>query len=526
MRGIRLKSSVAKGSPSAEPLSLSRTKTKWDAMFVQSKNTRNKVKSELESHKFNYIRSKHCQNLMTVQLQKRSNSSLLKESQSHKYSTAMNVHKWVVKKTSHNSVRLHAKVRKNAKTSSPLKELNEHKNCYTPFDCRWQLREVKTAMSRTAYNRHSHKYSAHELLKQIKLNTTELFLKDLMDINSAFPSRTAPANKQTTPQLTLYSEYQGKRLYRKRHSRVACTQGSAIVAKPQYAELLRKHYGFDLERDGNAVKELLRAELDSFVLTVLKKEVQAYRKEDTGTLNKEELRLIKQQILDHAAISMNCMKQILTKISFFETIEQLQIDLLRISYYKSFAKGEAIAEIENVYIILNGEVAVYSNSKIVRKLHNGELFDVRLAECEQGTLKLVARCGTSLLIIAREELEEVIYKYEENELYSRLYAVKSCSLFAEVPLSDLFVFALKLKTVIKKFGEIVVKKGDIQTKCYIIAAGTCKSYIEHPIESKATSKSYLNEIHVVNTSHYFPYSFTRRNSSIHQTKYTREQVSL
>ena len=145
----------------------------------------------------------------------------------------------------------------------------------------------------------------------------------------------------------------------------------------------------------------------------------------------------------------------------------------------------------NIYIILNGEVIINSDKSFIKKLHNGEIFNKELIDGDEGELNLITRIDTNLLVISKEAFDEIIYKEEKNKFYNKLYAIKSCSLFSKVPIADLFVFTLKLKSVAKKFGDVLIKRGTVQNKCYVIASGACKSYIEFHKELNNINKTFM-----------------------------------
>ena len=52
--------------------------------------------------------------------------------------------------------------------------------------------------------------------------------------------------------------------------------------------------------------------------------------------------------------------------------------------------------------------------------------------------------------------------------------MKSCKLFSDIQMIDLIPLALKTPIIVKKYNEVIINQGEVQTKCYIIISGLCK----------------------------------------------------
>eukprot|EP00826_Nyctotherus_ovalis_P051968 TRINITY_DN6532_c0_g1_i3.p1 TRINITY_DN6532_c0_g1~~TRINITY_DN6532_c0_g1_i3.p1 ORF type:complete len:145 (+),score=26.94 TRINITY_DN6532_c0_g1_i3:106-540(+) len=75
-----------------------------------------------------------------------------------------------------------------------------------------------------------------------------------------------------------------------------------------------------------------------------------------------------------------------------------------------------------------------------------------------------------------------------GEFYMKLYTIKTCRIFSDIPLPQLLTLALSLKLVNKQYNEVIIRQGKVPKKCYVVAEGLCKLAIDC-IETMPSSPS-------------------------------------
>ena len=171
---------------------------------------------------------------------------------------------------------------------------------------------------------------------------------------------------------------------------------------------------------------------------------------------------------------------------------------------KVVIEAESIADI---YVVLRGSVEAYMRNKDTRtlaQLSDGDVFGEELfIESEYNpsgysrhsyvTMGLKVTENADLLIIPRASFEEAIYEAMRNELFHKLYFIRMCPLFGDIPTEGLINFASKLPMTLKRYCEVILKQGEVPKKCYIVANGICQSIFECIVTGSAQPSKYVRK---------------------------------
>ncbi len=293
---------------------------------------------------------------------------------------------------------------------------------------------------------------------------------------------------------------------------VLANTGKMSPQDSKYLQLLEKQYGLRPETIARQVDHTLSRCLYGNMYTALKKEVVLKDEDKLTILSSDELAVVREQLASSASptfsreADMDYVEQLLRKIKFFEGLSRTQrIRVLRQATFRSFRKDEILVEgqtIQDIYIVLHGSVIVFSNTRdFTKRLMDGELFGEELfVESEfnpTGVTKysyskftMKAREDADVLVLPRQDFANIVYKDMKDELYHKLYTLKSCALFAYVPVIELVPFAAKLKFEMKHYCEIIVRQSQSPPCCCIVASGVCKVLFELITKGSLTPSKY------------------------------------
>jgi len=282
-----------------------------------------------------------------------------------------------------------------------------------------------------------------------------------------------------------------------------------------YLKLLEKMRDFDTDVIFPEVDHTLYLYLNENMYKVLKKEMLMKQSEEIKiiSLKNKELNLIKEQYemkKNGEKMDVDNIEYLLRNIRFCESLRKEQrYKMLESAEYKIYEKDEEIVECVNIndlYIVLHGIVNVYSNGKeLIKILEEGHIFAEELYlesnynptgyskySCKTILLK-TAKKPAEILIIPRETFSDLIYKEMKEELFHKLYTLKKCPLFEEIPIVELINFASNLQLNHKHYCEIIIRQGEVPQKCYIIASGACKSLYENIVKGSSEPSEYARK---------------------------------
>ena len=462
-------------------------KCNWSKMFKKNYLIESRVEPNLDKSKFNYVLNKG----ITLERMGARNKSNISTVANNSRGSVMSPYKWSDTKKHFDTINI-MKIKRNNSRKVMRTEGDTVSNKTIYFDKAYNdIFSVERTSHDKIYNKHKHKKSLSKLVKiaKEKSDFMENISKTINFIEPSYKkysnSSLAKKNSRLTQETSLLADYINTRNETvftpiKKHS-------SKNYIEDNKLELLKTQFNLDPNTDGKTITKLLRSELDDYIIGRLKTEIDVYRKSDIKMLEGSELEDFKAKFRAKKPYSKKYIRELLIKISFFETLKfTQQLEIIEGSEYKQFNKGDIIItsnNIQDIYFIIEGKVIANANRKLIQKIHQGQFFFRKLIVNSEvfknDVFTLVAKYNTKLMIIPITLFNEIIYKDEEQLYYEKLYAVKSSSIFNNIPISELLVFVLKLKIIEKKFSEIIIKQGEIQKNCYIVCSGICRLYIEY-----------------------------------------------
>ena len=257
--------------------------------------------------------------------------------------------------------------------------------------------------------------------------------------------------------------------------------------KNDYLKLLEEKYGYRKDNEGVVVDEELRNSMEDVIKEITEQEINAQTNAVILTLSKADINTIK------AREHFKNIEQILSKVSFFATLKgKERIEIIKKGYLKHYTSDDTINHDEQIFVILKGKADVLINNEIIKILNVGDLFTkeyyTTYNNSTTDSINIQSRATTYAFIINRAKFIEIIHTKLKKEFYLKLYTIKSCSIFADIPLSQLLTFSLNLKFTKKQYNEVIIKQGKIPMKCYIVAKGLCRLVVDS-VETMASNPS-------------------------------------
>eukprot|EP01022_Parablepharisma_sp_SALTPOND_P014143 TRINITY_DN1903_c0_g2_i1.p1 TRINITY_DN1903_c0_g2~~TRINITY_DN1903_c0_g2_i1.p1 ORF type:complete len:674 (-),score=41.81 TRINITY_DN1903_c0_g2_i1:3296-5317(-) len=514
-------------------------KTQWQQMFKRNsrfvKTTQNiskaRLNESLESRKFNYSMSSDKHTFLLDRPYHHHKCSSLNQSavfSEEPYRQTMKSYKWLAPKRPLSPARKKPRpvtVSHIVSTNSPmgfrrLRTQSQKIECKPqtafPQERKGKLVDIKVGLGKSKARSHYSKLSEDlrrhgfnssmpisEVLKTIAMKTNISTGMGSLNNSIDFAVQLPQANKNRLEDIkvTLPNVKQPE----------TKNEYTGPLKESSYLKLLEKHHDFNREIVGPQVHYTLSTSLQGNLCKALKNQMLLRESGDEKSLNKDELAAIKEDLNLGKSKNLHHIEQILEKVKFFESFTTAQrLEMLSNVEYKEFSKDQIIIEasdIQDIYVVLCGAITVYTNTDTnVKRLVGGDIFGEELiVESDHNPtgcvkysdtifgMKVVK--STSVLVFPKSLLADIIYREMQDELYQKLYVMKTCPLFSNIPVVELLNLASRLPMVVKHYCEIIAKQSEIPNKCYIVASGVCKSLFECTVRTSATPSFYARKSH-------------------------------
>jgi hypothetical protein len=249
----------------------------------------------------------------------------------------------------------------------------------------------------------------------------------------------------------------------------------------EYLKLLEEKHGYREDSEGVVVDEELKNNMDRVIKGVNEQKINPQT--NTLTLSKDDISTIK----SHE--DFKTIEEILSKINFFVTLRREErIEIIKEGQLKRYTNTDTINHNDQIFIILKGKVDVLINNKIIKRLSIGNIYTKEYYTTGDDSISIEVKANTYTFVINRDKFIEMMHTKLKKEFYLKLYTIKSCSIFIDIPLPQLLIFALNLELTKKQYNEVIIKQGKVPMKCYVVAKGLCRLVVDS-IETMPSSPS-------------------------------------
>jgi len=188
--------------------------------------------------------------------------------------------------------------------------------------------------------------------------------------------------------------------------------------------------------------------------------------------------------------------QMLNERFYFSGLRKYQrINMLQNTVLFRLMKNETFvykkAEISSIFYVIQGKVKIFNeNNEYSRIIKFGQIFAEDLFfETKFNNIgytkhyydKFSIICvedNTYILSTPREQFDKIISKELRNELFRKLYTLKKCRLFKEIPIDQLLQMTSRIQIKSCHYWELLQKQNEEPSKCYIISQGLCRAVYE------------------------------------------------